>query len=167
MASGKKNAAGVHGLRMPAGNERGIALIIAIVALVMLGMLGAFALSSSTTELRIAGNFRNSQEAFYAGDSSVERAATDAVIRTFIRPTASPPVTAWPDPTNYQTMDVGDNTADVRVQWVRHDDSPPIGSGYDVVIGDARPVDYVVITSRGEGPNNTQTTIESMVIWVQ
>jgi hypothetical protein len=58
------NRADTHRLR----NERGIALIIALLMLAMLGMLGIFALGSSSTELHIAGNYRNQELAFFNAD---------------------------------------------------------------------------------------------------
>jgi len=51
-----------------ATNERGIALVVVLVMLVIVGLLGAFALNTSTTELHIAGNYRNEQFAYYNAD---------------------------------------------------------------------------------------------------
>lgn len=54
-----------------AGNESGIALVIAMVMLALLGILGTWALDTSSTELKIAGNYRTTQYAFLAGDAGV------------------------------------------------------------------------------------------------
>ncbi len=53
------------------GNERGMALILALVMLALLGILGVWALDTSTTDLKISGNFRTTQSAFYAADGGV------------------------------------------------------------------------------------------------
>lgn len=55
----------------PAGNERGVALILALVMLVILTILGAMVLDTSSTDLKIAGNFRNTQTAFYCADAAL------------------------------------------------------------------------------------------------
>jgi hypothetical protein len=54
-----------------AGNERGVALILALVMLVILTILGAMVLDTSSTDLKIAGNFKNTQSAFYCADAAV------------------------------------------------------------------------------------------------
>jgi len=58
-------------IKRSVGNERGMALILALVMLTLLGILGALALDTSTTDLKISGNFRSEQYAFYAGDGGV------------------------------------------------------------------------------------------------
>lgn len=65
-------------------NEKGVALVLAMIMLVLMSILGALALSTSTTEIAISGNYRNSQDAFYAADSAVEYAATNGAIYTAI-----------------------------------------------------------------------------------
>ncbi len=56
---------------MSIGNERGMALILALVMLALLGILGTWALDMSSTDLKISGNFRTTQNAFYAADGGV------------------------------------------------------------------------------------------------
>jgi hypothetical protein len=51
-------------------NERGVVLIMALLMLVMLGSLGVFVLGTSSTELHIAGNYRNHELSFYNADMS-------------------------------------------------------------------------------------------------
>jgi hypothetical protein len=57
--------------RRSVGNERGMALILVLVMLALLGILGSMALDTSTTDLKISGNFRSNQYAFYAADGGV------------------------------------------------------------------------------------------------
>ncbi len=53
-------------------NQDGFALILALAMLAILSILGAFALTTSSTEVGISGNLRVSQEAFIAADRAVE-----------------------------------------------------------------------------------------------
>jgi hypothetical protein len=61
-------------------DERGAALIIALMAMMLLTALGAAVVMVSNTETHIAGNYRNSQEALYAADAGVERAVQDLLL---------------------------------------------------------------------------------------
>jgi hypothetical protein len=61
-------------------NQQGSALIIALMAMMLLSALGAVVVMVSTTETRIAGNYRDSQEALYAADAAVERVIQDLLL---------------------------------------------------------------------------------------
>ena len=61
-------------------DERGVALIIALMAMMLLTALGAAVVMVSNTETHIAGNYRNSQEALYAADAAVERVVQDLLL---------------------------------------------------------------------------------------
>ena len=60
--------------------ERGTALIIALMAMMLLTALGAAVVMVSNTETHIAANYRNSQEALYAADAAVERVVQDLLL---------------------------------------------------------------------------------------
>jgi hypothetical protein len=72
----------VNNLRLRArlADERGTALIIALMAMMLLTALGAAVVMVSNTETHIAGNYRNSQEALYAADAAVERVVQDLLL---------------------------------------------------------------------------------------
>jgi len=55
-------------------DERGLALVVAMVLVAMLAFLGAAALLTSSTEMDIAGNERAYQEAFYTADGGSQLA---------------------------------------------------------------------------------------------
>jgi type II secretory pathway pseudopilin PulG len=55
-------------------DQRGMALILALFMLVILSLLGALALSVSTTDIKISGNLKNQQNAFFAAEAAVEYA---------------------------------------------------------------------------------------------
>src|SRR5215210_5014975 len=58
-------------------NDRGAALIVALMAMLLLTALGLALVLNTTTETMIAGNFREGQEALYAADAGVERVMDD------------------------------------------------------------------------------------------
>jgi hypothetical protein len=58
-------------------NERGAALITALMAMLLLSALGLALVLTTSTETMIAGNFRDGQEALYAADAGVERVMDD------------------------------------------------------------------------------------------
>jgi hypothetical protein len=57
--------------------EHGAALVVALLAIVLLSALGVVLVSTAVLETRIAANFRNAQEAFYAAEAIVDRAIPD------------------------------------------------------------------------------------------
>jgi hypothetical protein len=61
-------------------SQQGSALLIALMAMVLLTALGALVVMVSTTETRIAGNYRDSQEALYATDAALERVVQDLLL---------------------------------------------------------------------------------------
>jgi Tfp pilus assembly protein PilX len=61
----------------PLGNERGVALIVALMSMLLLTALGVGLIMTTTTETMIANNFRDSGESMYAADAGVERVMQD------------------------------------------------------------------------------------------
>ncbi|HXW07071.1 MAG TPA: PilX N-terminal domain-containing pilus assembly protein [Vicinamibacterales bacterium] len=61
-------------------DERGTALIIALMAMLLLTALGAAVVMVGNTETMIANNYRNGQEALYAADAAVERVVQDLLM---------------------------------------------------------------------------------------
>lgn len=61
-------------------DERGTALIIALMAMMLLTALGAAVVMVSSTETHISSNYRNGQEALYAADAAVERVVQDLLM---------------------------------------------------------------------------------------
>src|SRR5215510_1132446 len=54
-------------------DERGVALVIALLATLVMVAIGSALILTATTESRITRNFKNSTEAFYAVDAVLER----------------------------------------------------------------------------------------------
>jgi len=66
--------------RSPLRNERGAALIIALMATMLLTALGAALVMVTNTETAITTNYRNAQEALYAADAGIERVVQDLLM---------------------------------------------------------------------------------------
>lgn len=61
-------------------DERGVALIIALMATMLLTALGVALVMVTMTETQIAANYRDGQEALYAADAGVERVVQDLLL---------------------------------------------------------------------------------------
>ena len=55
-------------------NEKGMVLIIALIFMCILAMLGTTAVMTTTTDIKIGANYRESEQAFYAAQAGVEEA---------------------------------------------------------------------------------------------
>lgn len=61
------------------GDDRGVALIIALMAMMLMMALGTALILTTTTETHISANFRNNSEGLYAADAALERAVNDVL----------------------------------------------------------------------------------------
>lgn len=61
-------------------DERGTALVIALMATLLLSALGMAVIMVSQTETMITANFNHAQEALYAADAGIERAVQDVLL---------------------------------------------------------------------------------------
>src|SRR3989344_875167 len=149
-------------------NEKGVALVLAMVMLVLMSILGTFALSTSTTEIGISGNYRNSQDAFYAADSAMEYASTDGNIYEsanllVIGGTVNLNTGAGGAYlTNISINNSGrvsglDTSATNSVTYFASGPPPP-GSGY---AADAFQARYFLIQVTATGPNESKASVES------
>lgn len=158
------------GRRAPLDNERGTALILTLSMLAIMSILGALALTTTTSEIGISGNFRAGQQAFFAAERAVEYAMTNEVI--FDRAVTAFPVDLTDndesnDTTHEATVAVGTGVGRSglrdgetnQVDYLTSGSLPP-GSGSDPSYFQAR---YYVITVNGEGPNNSTARVESQV----
>jgi len=78
-------------MRQPLKNEKGIALIIALMIMLMLVIIGLGIVKSSNDEVSIAGNELNEMRAFYAAESGLEQGT--AYIQHYYESTGIPPTT--------------------------------------------------------------------------
>lgn len=94
-AGGKGARAPRPALRDRARNEGGTALIIALLCTLLMTALGVALTLTTTTEGRIASNYRDGMEALYAADAVVERVLQDVLTvpdwNTILNGTATSP----------------------------------------------------------------------------
>lgn len=171
-------------------NERGIALVLVLVMMLLLSILGITMLASSTSELKIAGNYRNNEEAFYAAEAAMDFGVTFSDIYTSIIPGST---TSWPetgngtklDPNTFQTGPVGSNAAndnynritihrpsgadelaDVKVDFIATG-NVPVGSGSqeDAGLGQGSGfrANSFAVNVIAYGQNNSQAALESQI----
>ena len=74
---------------LPLQNERGIAMIIALMIMLMLTIIGIGIVKSSNDEVNIAGNELNEMKAFYAAEAGLDKAT--AIIQAHYSATGIPP----------------------------------------------------------------------------
>ena len=170
------------------GEERGIALVIVLLMLLLLSILGSTMLASSTTDLQVAGNYRNNLEAFYTADAALSFGQTFDAIYTTLNGTT----TSWPLPGQGELLDANNfsntgantanpdynritipgpsgsnNTADVKVELVGSGNVPR-GSGTQVDSGVSPgsgnfKANVFAVNVIAHGPNNSQVQLESEV----
>ena len=141
-------------------SQKGVALIMTLVMLVMLGMLGAFALNTSTTELHIAGNYRNAEVAF---NNCTKTEAWGPNNQTILHSIIPYVINSYPTGTGFQN--VGVPAGSLGQTWVRVEficaSQPLLGKKSDV----ENFLDYhFLVTIIGRGANNSECVVESEIL---
>ncbi|CAG0941388.1 hypothetical protein ANRL1_00528 [Anaerolineae bacterium] len=164
-------------------DERGAALLIVLVMLLLLTILGATLFTSTTTEIKIAGNFRNTLETFQAADAAAEFAMLYGTIYSSIIPGNT---TSWPkagegiilkddlinsdgpntkSDFNRITIPGTNVQADIKVDLVAAGKNPPPGYQEDAGVGAGVEPSFksnvFAITVEAEGPNEAKAEIEA------
>lgn len=134
------------------GNERGVALVVAVLVMITATFLGIAAVMTSDIEVRISGNQRTLEKAFYAADAGID----DGVAWLINNVGTSPP--ADKDlPTMLGTrhdFDPGTYSR-YRITDVRYSALPP--PGWELTMFESR---YYRVNSIGVGPTNASKEIE-------
>ena len=151
-------------------NEQGMVLIIVLVMLLLFSILGATVLSNSTSELRVAGNYRSQQQAFFSADGALEQGQISNIIYSSIPNSGD----TWRGTITYTPAGVvtitqngvaaagAVNTAQVVAENIGSGPTPR-GSGFDETF-QANLYDLEVT---GFGPNNTEIGISSSIARIQ
>ena len=159
---------------IPAGkkSERGVALIVTLVMLVLLTILGTWILNSASTDLHISGNYRNNQQAFFAGDAAINYMTNSNTLTTAYSHMTGTNNTSCigPDVSCIApTLIMSTATATGTVEFLRSGPLP-IGSIYDSDVDyNGNPKFhglYFSVQSSSLGMNNAQTVIEAGVVQV-
>jgi len=157
-------------IRSVYGNEKGLALPIALMFLVVLGVMGGAAVMMTRTDIKISGNYKNSEQAFYVAEAGVEHARE--VLRA--KNVDGVDINSFSD--ELASVTGSNGVIDGYVSGT--DDKPLISSGsfgngsYTVYLtndsadGTSNQTDSnktVTLTSVATGPNGSKATIESTV----
>jgi len=155
---------------MVMGNERGMALIMALVLLALLTMLGAWALDTSSTDLKIAGNYRNAEYAFSMADTVSAYATNPTNLSAACETITACSNTTFSAPNwTYPMTQALVTVASVTVEYLGKGPLP-IGSMFDSdVDASGNPKFsgvYFSVVGYGYGLNNAKESIETNVAQV-
>lgn len=136
------------------GNERGVALVVAVLVMITATFLGIAAVMTSDIEVRISGNQRCLDKAFYAADAGV-----DSGLAWLLTVGASPPAES-----ELPTMDETQNIFDLndpscysryRITDLKYSAHPP--PGWELTMFKKQ---YYKVNAIGMGPANSTKEIE-------
>lgn len=139
------------------GNQRGVALVVAVLVMIIATFLGIAAVMTSDIEIRISGNQRCSEKAFYAADAGV-----DAGLAWLLNLGPVPP-----EKSSLPTMGTtkhdfdSDTYSRHRITDVNYKSHPP--PGWDLTMFEKR---YYRVNSIGAGPANAEREIEVIASYV-
>lgn len=135
------------------GNERGMALVLALIVMFLMSLLGTMLIANSTSETKGAMNYRVKQDSFYAAERAIEYARTDVNIYGAI---GSGSVNI---PLAGVSLASGTSDATGTVTYLSSG-NPPRGSGVDVTEFQAN---FYAVNAAGTGPANSRTETETSV----
>jgi hypothetical protein len=148
-----------------AGNENGTVLVLTLVLLALLSILGALALDTSSTDLKIAGNSRNTQDVFYSADAALACAVNPDTLTRAYAYTAENSGTAKLS----QVISIGSFTVTTNIVFMGSGPLP-VGAIYDGdldVNGQPRFHGlYFAVTTDGTAAHNAAVAVESAVVQV-
>ncbi len=140
-------------------NEKGSALLIAMIMLVVLLIIGTATMNTSTTEVMISGNYRLMKEEFYKTEGPLEYAQSQANIYSTIGTTVgnSTAIPLAADNTNSAVLNknvFSDVAAGSNVVLRRIGNAPPRSSGTQAM--KFKSLHYVIDVT-GRGPANAES----------
>jgi hypothetical protein len=142
-------------------NERGVALVVAVLVMITATLLGVAAVMTSDIEMRISGNQRCSEKAFYAADAGI-----DSGLAWLLSLGPTPP-----DKSSLPTMGGTKHVFDLdhdpscysRYRIIDVDYTAPPPPGWEMTMFERR---YYRVNSIGLGPANATKEIEVMASYV-
>lgn len=138
-------------------NQRGTALVLVLVMLAVLMILGTFALTNSTVEVKIAGNYRASNESLFAAERGLQVAMDNLSDGLNLN-----------DSANLIRIDRGGlDTGAANGAAVIATGPPPVGSGMDATTASGFQAQYYAVEVRGvfpeDAPNPSRSELEMQV----
>ena len=134
-------------------NERGMALVLALIVMFLMSLLGTMLIANSTSETKGAMNYRMKQDSFYAAERAIEYARTDVNVYGSI---GSGSVNI---PLAGVSLASGATDAAGTVTYLSSG-NPPRGSGIDATEFQAN---FYAVNAAGTGPANSRTETETSV----
>jgi len=139
------------------GNERGIALVVAVLVMITATFLGIAAVMTSDIEVRISGNQRASEKAFYVADAGADRGLAWLFNLGPVPPEASSLPTMGTTRYDHDSY----SYSRYRITDVNYVAPPP--PGWEVTMFEKR---YYRVNSIGSGPVNASREIEVIASYV-
>lgn len=141
-------------------NEKGTALVIAMIFLGLLTTIGIYAIYNSSSELRTSGRYKSDKEAFYAAEGAIEYVKGDGYYFTTKTSMNFPDNDASPHPT-VAARSLASNGTDAsgKITYVTSGNPPP---GYGFSAKDTQS-NYFVIEATGTSQAGNQSTQEESV----
>jgi len=143
------------------GNERGVALVVAVLVMITATFLGIAAVMTSDLEIRISGNQRCSEKAFYAADAAVDSGLAWLLGLGPIAPDKSSLPTM--EGTKYVFDPNHDPNCYSRYRIIDVNYTAPPPPGWELTMFERR---YYRVNSIGFGPENAVKEIEVMASYV-
>jgi len=134
------------------GNERGVALVVAVLVMITATFLGIAAVMTSDIEIRISGNQRCLEKAFYAADAGAERGVAWLLDRGI---TAPPEKSLLPTMGNTAKELDAECISRYRIIDLNYKGQPP--PGWEMTMFESR---FYRINALGNGPDNTTKEVE-------
>jgi len=139
-------------------NQRGVALVVAVLIMITATFLGIAAVMTSDIEIRISGNQRCLEKAFYAADAGAERGLAWLLDQSV----AAPPEKSGL-PTMGKTAKEIDPESHSRYRITDLNYTAPPPPGWELTLFESH---YYRIDSLGNGPDNTTKEVEVMASMV-
>jgi hypothetical protein len=134
------------------GNERGVALVVAVLVMITATFLGIAAVMTSDIEVRISGNQRISEKTFYAADAGIDNGLAWLITNVGASPPADSELPTM-DGTRYD-FDSGYYSR-YRITDLKATAFPP--PGWELTMFEKR---YYRVNSMGTGAANASKEIE-------
>jgi len=133
------------------GNERGVALVVAVLVMITATFLGIAAVMTSDIEVRISGNQRASEKAFYAADAGADRGLAWLLTLGPVAPETS----SLPTMSTTRYDHDSSSYSSYRITDVNYKAPPP--PGWELTMFEKR---YYRVNSSGSGPANASREVE-------
>lgn len=142
-------------------NQRGSVINVALLILLLLTVVGFAVSQTSTTDVKISGNYRAAQLAFYAAEAGRAFVESDSDLYGGSNVTAGTGVTFPVAGNDSITEDMGDNQSFKGVVTYQYVSNAPRGMGYGV--GEVFAHNYMIESTGYYAPRDAESKVASGV----